>query len=178
MKKPVQTFSKWLFHVFVLAVIELLCVFNAFNDEMMQKSYLPVDAKVVTSSLHWEKYRDKQDGKTETSYTPRIEYTYAVAGTNYTNSKVYSGSYASGQSDLTAVIEAHPAGSACTAYYDPHAPANSFLLKSDLANDWLFVKIVGVLLFFQIFAPWNLKWRERTKVAEGDIVVGDTKGRA
>jgi Protein of unknown function (DUF3592) len=62
-----------------------------------------------------------------TSYSAQIDYTFEVAGREFTNNRIRYGATTSDPASANAMVNAHPDGSAIQVYYNPRRPEESLL---------------------------------------------------
>jgi len=87
-----------------------------------------------------------------TSYTPEIDYTYAVDGTSYTGTMIAPGRMW-GSKSAYAAVNAHPSGAATDVRYDPAHPATC-VLEPGLRGASFSEALMGIMMvtFGSIFA--------------------------
>ncbi|MBU2611188.1 MAG: DUF3592 domain-containing protein [Chloroflexi bacterium] len=86
------------------------------------------------------------DGDERTSYSPKVEYTYNVAGQEYKGDKITFGftqgygRYAKAQ----AALASYPLGAQVNVYYDPANPADAVLERKAGGNT--LAMVLGIIL--------------------------------
>jgi hypothetical protein len=79
------------------------------------------------------------------SYLPRVKYTYAVAGTQYTSDQVYTvGRVGGSVAWVRRLVDGLP--DPVPVHYDPRDPTRSYLLVNPAWPVWVLVVFGGVLL--------------------------------
>jgi len=144
-----------------VAILAAVIIITTLVNQIGTKNYLPVAATVTKSEVRIT------HGKS-TSYKPVIHYRYTVAGTDYTSSRIKYTGAAGGKSASNAMVNAHPVGSAVTAYYDPREPSRSVLFQGLTQRDYILPMLVapimglpiGVLVYFAdagiaMSRPWR-----------------------
>jgi hypothetical protein len=88
-------------------------------------TYEPVDATVLSSEV--SVHRNAQG----TMYSAAITYRYTVDGRTYESSDVRPGpgGWRKGEEWARRVVRNHPEGATVTAYHDPDAPGESYLVE-------------------------------------------------
>lgn len=96
-------------------------------------TWLPVQAHVIHRHI-----RSDDSGNSDTTYEPRVWYTYIVRGQKYTSHRAIYGSESSGYSWAEKIVNQFPVGQTCTAYYNPHDPTQAFLVHKMDKLIWIF----------------------------------------
>ncbi len=104
-------------------------------------TWLPVKAHVFHRHI-----RSDDSGNSDTTYEPRVWYTYTVRGQKYTSHRAIYGGESSGYSWAEKITSHYPVGHSCTAYYDPQDPTQAFLVHKMDKLIWIFPGL-GYLFF-------------------------------
>jgi hypothetical protein len=122
------------------------------------QSHETAEAEVVSSEM--ESATEQEEDETEVEYYPRVEYEYAVDGSNYADNRIYHptqvenepgelrGKEFDSQADAQDVLEKYRSGATATVHYDPDDPATSYL--EDPSNDLLLT--TGMMGLFGLLA--------------------------
>lgn len=129
---------------------------KSYQASTRRDEFAPVEARVLGSELS-RKSGQTPTGQTPTgqttSYVPKIDYEFTVAGETYTSDSVYPGTDWDIQDRTTAqsLVDRYSEGDVVEAYYDPDNPTDSFLENESVATKNLatvvfsgFVTLVGV----------------------------------
>ncbi len=109
--------------------------------QLQALTFAPAEATVVDSEV-------AEDGSGEdASYKAKIRYRYVVAGQEFTGDRYRHGFRFGNRSYIEKLVQAYPAGSQTTAYYNPADPAEALLSPGFSAHDFF-----GLLCM----APFNL----------------------
>jgi hypothetical protein len=100
--------------------------FIDFRTSKASRDWPPVEGQVNVATVEMKTESD-EDGTT-TSYSPRVVYTYAIAGQQYTSDQVVVGArrWHSSQARAEAKL-AYQTGQQVTVYYNPNKPAQAVL---------------------------------------------------
>src|SRR3569623_562734 len=110
-------------------------------EQHATSSFTPTTGTVEDSQLNVS-----SDSEGGSSYTPVIQYRYWAGGQEYHGAKWRLGMTSNMKSQSTALVNAHPAGSRITIYYDPADPSRAVLAQG----------LSGVDFFMFIFlVPFN-----------------------
>ncbi len=96
-------------------------------------TWLPIKAHVFHHNI-----RSDDSGDSDTTYAPRVWYTYTVRGRKYTSHRAIYGSESAGYSWAEAIVNQFPVGQTCTAYYNPQDPTQAFLVHKMDKLIWIF----------------------------------------
>ena len=104
-----------------------------------------VEATVVEASV------SESGGRRSTSYSAEVTFTYEHRGKEYTSDRLYPGAISpsyDGRSAAESATEPYEPGTAVTAYVDPEAPGEGFLIRRTSGGPVRFVAIgtVGVVV--------------------------------
>jgi hypothetical protein len=105
---------------------------------------------VTQSSL--ESHPGSKGGR---SYSPKITYTYQVAGKDYQNNRYRYGELSGNDSSARRIIDAFPVGGVVNVYYSPNDPANSVLVAGLQGSD-LFIAMFLTPFNFVMLGMWWL----------------------
>ena len=137
-------------------------IFAAFGTWLVSsqihalKTWLPVKAHVFHRHI-----RSVDSNNSDTTYEPRVWYTYTVGGQKYTSHRAIYGSESSGYSWAEKIVNQYPVGHNCTAYYNPQDPTQAFLVHKMDKMIWLFpgigylfalVGVIGLIVLGVKFA--------------------------
>jgi hypothetical protein len=96
-------------------------------------NYPGVTGKVISSEV-----KSHQGSKGGTTYSADIQYSYMIEGRHFTGSKWrFNNASASGYSMAMSLVQAHPAGSELTVFYNPTKPEQSLLSPGIEGQDFL-----------------------------------------
>jgi hypothetical protein len=118
--------------IFALAIIGFLIPFGLWTaykgalltvEASQSASWPTADGQIIASQVRRAVTQGRHSGR---SYEPAIDYTYAVAGTNYTGTMVAPGRTWGSKSSYAAV-KLHPSGAKAVVCYDPANPSTSVL---------------------------------------------------
>ena len=107
----------------------------------------PVDATVVDTNVERE-VTDDGDDADEISYYARITYEYTVDGQTYTSTNVRPAGIEKGYNDRDGAenfLADYQEGQQVTAYYDPQAPDEAFLVRETSKGVLAFAGIGGLV---------------------------------
>jgi hypothetical protein len=124
-----------------------------FNDYRAQ-SWPSVTGRVIESTI------ERSRSSRRTQHSPKITYSYEVAGRQYQNNHIWLNESKSFRDYGKAldVVGLYKAGGPAQVFYDPADPARSRLIASGRPWYFLFGLAVGLLLI--LFPRW---WRARTR---------------
>jgi hypothetical protein len=92
-------------------------------------TYIAAPARVISSQV-----KIHHGSKGSVSYSPFITYTYTAGGHDYTATRAFPvGNISASHSWAQRIVDDYPAGTRTTAYYSPHKPSSSFLMRQ---GDW------------------------------------------
>jgi Protein of unknown function (DUF3592) len=113
------------------------------------------EGKITNASLTHSTTSDS-DGAVINSYTPRVEYSYQVAGQTYTGQNISFGFNPSfnSQQKGQSVLARYPVGGRVAVYYDPTSPNEAVLeRKSTGANTSLVLGIIFLIVGLCLACP-------------------------
>jgi hypothetical protein len=95
----------------------------------------------VTCSEVGESTSTDSDGDSHTSYHPRVEYSYQVAGQEFSGKRITFGVVkgSSNPRGAQAVLAKYPLGAAATVFYNPGNPADAVLEKQASGTNTMLV---------------------------------------
>ncbi len=105
----------------------------AWSQQKKITTYQPVEARILSTDI--ERHR----GSKSTTYKPVADYTYQVAGHEYRGHDITPIHLSSGYSWAQSIVSRYRPGQATTAYYNPHDPAEVFLLKQYSFFPYIFI---------------------------------------
>ncbi|MCC5829824.1 MAG: DUF3592 domain-containing protein [Phycisphaeraceae bacterium] len=136
----------------------------AIYQHVMLVRYQPITATIERT---WIDIQSDSDG---TSYAPKVDHRYEVAGQSHVGNRVFPLEvHSSSRSEAQRTINRFTVGQSVTAYYLPSSPSSSFLLKEPTFFPYIFV-LFPMLFFavgvsFMIGAPRISKTEEDPKPA-------------
>ena len=89
---------------------------------------------------------DTTRSNNRTKYSPRLNYTYTVAGTRYTGHNVSAVTSYTSRSRAQTVLSRYPAGSVVTVHYNPAKPSSA-VLEPGGSGQALLIMGFGVICF-------------------------------
>jgi hypothetical protein len=110
-------------------------------------------------------------------YHPAFVYSYAVPGyfQSFTGRRYRYDGFPSDQTSANQIVEAHPAGSAVTVYYNPRNPADTLLspgvLPQDLSPLFLFTPVICMMGFMLLKLGGELEWAGKVKPVAGGVQI-------
>lgn len=110
----------------------------------------------VTAAVIKRSVSTDDDGHTQVSYYPAVEYAYQVGEQSYLGKRLAFGGVMAYKSEARAatVLQRYPAGAQVTVYYDPEKPADAVLERTAGGFKWgLAVGVVCLLLGVCIACP-------------------------
>jgi hypothetical protein len=134
----------------VFAGIGLFALVRGFIDFRTSKAsrdWPSVEGQVTIATVEMKTESD-EDGTT-TKYSPRVVYTYAIAGQQYTSDQVVPGARLWHTSQARAKAKlAYQTGQQVTVYYNPNKPAQAVLEAGATRGAWgmLVIGIVFTIL--------------------------------
>ena len=141
--------------MFTLIPSIFACVggFLAWSQDKKIQTYVPVDAKVLSTRIERKESRDS-DGHTSVSYKPVVEYKYGVDGRDYQCNDVMPFSRSASNKWARSVVNQFPKGKTVTAYYDPGNPNKAFLIKRHSFFPYIFMHF-PVIFWTVAFFVWR-----------------------
>jgi hypothetical protein len=131
--------------VFVLIGAGLLVIAGRNERKAEQSKVWPTAQGKITASTLTESTSTDNDGMTNTTYKPSVQYTYDVGGKSYTADRLSRGlAMAYDLGTARRIIERYPVGAAIAVHYDPAAPAEAALETN--AGGGTALRIVGVVM--------------------------------
>lgn len=114
-------------------------------------------------------------GGEETTYRPRIRYRYLVAGREFGGDRYRFGFSTGNRCYVDEIVQAHPAGSITTAYYNPADPAESLLSPGLSAHDFFGLLCLTPFNVVLLGSWGGLAWmlRRRSGVTPADLRIYD-----
>ena len=135
----------WL--LFGMFLVGAICIAVAIRNGRRAKTSLawPMTQGRITSSRLVEYSHSSEHGDSS-SYGPKVEYEYGVAGQTYRGKRVSFGSEASyNKAREQAVVERYKVGTSVEVFYDPASPADA-VLERRAASSTVILLLVGVAL--------------------------------
>ena len=140
---------------FVLMLSEL---WDALRQHHINKSYVPVEATVISSRV-----RQFRDSDHDTKYVAEVEYKYEVAGKTYKSTRIAPLPLPSSFQWADWIVSRHLRGQPCHAFYDPKHSDRAVLIKRysfypyRSILGWGFVMAVGSWVILRV-------WQHRERV--------------
>ena len=136
------------FFVVTLAVGTGLILLSRRNKKKAEisQSWPTTGGKVVLSEIR-ESTSTDDDGYTSTTFFPRVEFSYTVAGQIYESKKLSFGGVMANSNPAKAqeTIDKYPVGSSVTVYYNPEKPSEGVIERTAGPSNLLMI-IGGILL--------------------------------
>ncbi len=130
----------WLFVSFSLVLAGASSIYNLVRT-IQSKSWIPVEAKVVESSVKWAKLRSPK-------YLPKVTYEYSAEGRSYTGNRISFCEYMRFYRACQKVIDQYPAGKSITVYYEPGNPRYSVIQNGGVKTASMILVLVTILTTF------------------------------
>ena len=101
--------------------------------------------KVIVSEIR-ESASTDDDGYTNYTYYPRVEFSYVVAGQSYSSKRISFGGVqgSSNQAKAQETINKYPVGTPVTVYYNPQKPPEGVIERS--AGSSKLAMVMGIIL--------------------------------
>ncbi len=133
--------------VTLAAGVGLLIYSSNTRKKAGQSSQWPAAPGTITVSEVKQSSTTDEDGAISFTYTPRVEYTYEVAGQSYTGSKVGFGAVLghSSTGPAQAVTARYPVQAPVQVFYNPANPSEAVLERS-AAGSVNATRIIGIVL--------------------------------
>jgi hypothetical protein len=110
----------------------------------------------ITRSQVKQSTSTDDDGRTSYSYYPSVEYTYQVAGQNYTSKRTVFGALRGygNPAKAEADLQRYPLGAQVAVYYDPEKPGEAVLeRKAGALSGMMIIGIICLVLSLCIACP-------------------------
>lgn len=112
-----------------------LGAWQAWSQGVKLLTWLPVEAQVTGGEV-----KSRRGSKGGTNYRPVIQFTYRVDGIEHSADTPLATSVSTSDSGWArGIVARFPAGSAATAYYNPRAPAEAFLVREANVLPYVFL---------------------------------------
>jgi hypothetical protein len=135
-----------------LAPLFLLGLLAWFGMDVMKPAYLrqksskwpATTGQVLATRVEIKQHYNKYGKPSFSTYLPVISFQYHVAGETFTNNtyQLYPGDVDT-KSEAEQILRAYVVGATTTVYYNPAAPAESYLVQSKLKS-W---DVLGMLVY-------------------------------
>ena len=135
-----------IFVLFLLALGIFLVIFNLRSKKKAEGSQnWPSTAGSVTLSEVKQTTSTDDDGHESHGYYPLVNYTYQVAGQNYTGKNITFGSKLgyNQPAKASADLARYPLGAAVSVYYDPQKPSDAVLERR--AGGFKLGLVIGII---------------------------------
>jgi Protein of unknown function (DUF3592) len=133
--------------IFTLVWSGIVLTFDGLILRSVYRQYAASHYPAAPGTITRSEVTHHRTSKGGTSYNALIEYRFTVDGREYTGDRLRFGMASSSLAIATAAVEAHPAGSAATVYYNPADPQQAILDPGLAGSDF-----IGVLFL----TPFNM----------------------
>ncbi|MEX0655761.1 MAG: DUF3592 domain-containing protein [Phycisphaeraceae bacterium] len=160
--------------IFALAGLAFLAVMGwALSGQIATYTWDPAPATIVASDIDEDRSRDNP-------YRFTVEYTYQVAGQDYTSNRYQHDHDGSDDySEINQLLSRYPAHSQATCYVNPDAPAEAVLERPSLGDIAIFGAFGLIPLLFVVvgFGGIYYTWRSPPRGGEEHAVSVGHAGR-